>query len=608
MIFVPLRGSAGEDAPSSQSKADSSSWGYPLTSDPIDIDSYKYESLDSSTSHIRLIKLEPKNGNTITANLFIASLDHAPKYEALSYTWGNSRELSMIHLDDTPFQVTRNLGMALEKLQGTETRIIWIDAICINQKDDHERSDQVTKMRTIYAQASAVIVWLGDHSEYSALAFSLLHEMDAKLDEKSSLQAILNSKYNLDALQGLSKILSREYWWRIWVIQEVHFAPEVLVHCGDSSIHWTKILRVQEKLSTEYGGILHHLSTFHPTLRDFSTAIKFRGPSSLVVNRSYPSNPQNPATVPSLFEALLMHRLKHSTDPRDKIYALVGLTTARADQGFQIDYSFSTRKVYISTGSYILKDSNTLDFLCAKTKGDEFPRDLPSWCPNWASTGANCPIPFRHATSAGIYLASKTRFPVAEIDTSTGILSAKGIWARTVKYVSPPCGMRSVVDTQNILQTLHSWFQFVELEVGSSDQIHEHFLALVLRTDDDDTEISSLVEYLVKYRGLMDYWVVPPPLPKEIENVSQVLAQTFFQRSLFVTDEGEFGLTEKGVQEGDKICILFGCSLPVILREGSNGDGYEFMGDADLPGWMYGRGIEELEKGVYCEETFLLRG
>lgn len=177
-----------------------------------EMNDHEYERLDSSANQIRLIRLEPHNSTMTTASLFVTSLDDAPEYEALSYTWGNPQKSSLIYLNKVPFQVTQNLAAALEKLQRTEPRILWIDAICINQKDPCERSDQVTKMRTIYAQASAVLVWLGNHSQHSTLAFSLLDEIDTKLDDKLFFETFLNSADKLDALQGLSKILSREYW------------------------------------------------------------------------------------------------------------------------------------------------------------------------------------------------------------------------------------------------------------------------------------------------------------------------------------------------------------------------------------------------------------
>ncbi|CAG8957591.1 hypothetical protein HYFRA_00010457 [Hymenoscyphus fraxineus] len=583
---------------------------------PSAIDNYKYESLDPLANQIRLIRLEPKCSSGITASLFIASLNDAPKYEALSYTWGNSQLHSSIQLDNSPFHVTQNLGTALENLRGGEVRILWIDAICINQKDDKERSDQVSKMRTIYAQASAVVVWLGNHSQHSTLAFSLLHEMDAKLNDKWHMERILGSTKNLNALQGLSKVLSREYWWRIWVIQEVHFAPQITIHCGDSSISWAKLIRIQEQLSTKYSQAIHDLSALHSSLRDLYTAVKFRGPTSLIVNRSSFYNPKT-SRVPTLFETLLMHRLKHSTDPRDKIYALVGLTTARSDPNFQIDYSHSVRQVYIDTASYILTTSKTLDFLYAKTKGDEFPKDLPSWCPNWASTGANCPIPFRHATRIGIYAASQNLPPPASINRTTGTLTTTGLHIRSLTHISPPSPMKTINDTQGAIQTLHIWFQFLHtLQTPSPSQSPSQFLALLTSLTSaltKDTEITSLLQYLSKYQELIEYWVTPPPLPADLTHLNQVFEQTFFKRRLFVTERGEMGLCEEGGRVGDWVCILFGCFLPVLLRwVGGEGEGEgkkcELVSDLLLEWFMYGRAIKEFESGGsgYSEETFVL--
>ncbi|CAG8977320.1 hypothetical protein HYALB_00009191 [Hymenoscyphus albidus] len=612
---------------------------------PIVIDNYKYESLDPSANQIRLIRLEPKCSSGITASLFIASLNDAPKYEALSYTWGNSHLHSSIQVDNSPFHVTQNLGTALENLMGSEVRVLWIDAICINQKDDKERSDQVSKMRTIYAQASAVVVWLGNHSQHSTLAVSLLQEMDAKLNDKWHMKRLLGSTKNLNALQGLSKVLNREYWWRIWVIQEVHFAPQITIHCGDSSISWAKLIRIQEQLSTKYSQAIHDLSALHSSLRHLYTAVKFRGPTSLIVNRSSLSNPKT-SLVPTLFEALLMHRLKHSTDPRDKIYALVGLTTARSDPNFQIDYSHSVRQVYIDTASYILTTSKTLDFLCAKTKGDEFPQDLPSWCPNWASTGANCPIPFRHATRIGTYAASQNLPPRASINKTTGTLTTKGLHIRSLTHISPPSPMKTINDTQGAIQTVHIFFQFLNsLNLQNpSPTTHPHlphhlqFLTLLLGPTPlhDDHELEPLLQHLSEYQDLIDYWVIPPPLPADLTHLSQVFEQTFFKRRLFVTERGEMGLCEEGGSVGDGVCILFGCFLPVLLRwvggeagdevgrDGSNRiDGINnteekvleskkchFISDVLLGGFMHGRAIKEFEsgRGGYSEETFVLGG
>lgn len=113
----------------------------------------------------------------IQCRLLHVPLSDAPCYEALSYTWadenGDSSLSSTIKLDKCPFLVTKNLAAALRQLRlSSSERIFWIDTICIDQKNDGERSHQVAVMRTIYEKANEVAIWLGTKYENSDLAFS----------------------------------------------------------------------------------------------------------------------------------------------------------------------------------------------------------------------------------------------------------------------------------------------------------------------------------------------------------------------------------------------------------------------------------------------------
>ena len=92
-----------------------------------------------------------------------------PGYEALSYTWGDPLDTRTVMLKDQPFQVTKNLEAALRNLRhrlihGTKSndRVLWIDAICINQTDIQERNVQVRRMLDIYKSATRVVIWLGE--------------------------------------------------------------------------------------------------------------------------------------------------------------------------------------------------------------------------------------------------------------------------------------------------------------------------------------------------------------------------------------------------------------------------------------------------------------
>ncbi|OCL14541.1 HET-domain-containing protein, partial [Glonium stellatum] len=91
------------------------------------------------------------------------SLNDSPKYEALSYVWGDPNIRVPIVLDKHQFEVTQNLGLALQFLRlPKEDRMLWIDAICINQADSDERSARVQFMSNIYRDAHQVVSWLGD--------------------------------------------------------------------------------------------------------------------------------------------------------------------------------------------------------------------------------------------------------------------------------------------------------------------------------------------------------------------------------------------------------------------------------------------------------------
>ncbi|KAF1982758.1 hypothetical protein K402DRAFT_295350, partial [Aulographum hederae CBS 113979] len=83
-------------------------------------------------------------------------------YDALSYAWESDKGTTIIQVDGHHLQVTRNLAHALRRLRRPGVaRTLWVDAICINQSDNEEKSRQVGMMKNIYESASFVLIWLG---------------------------------------------------------------------------------------------------------------------------------------------------------------------------------------------------------------------------------------------------------------------------------------------------------------------------------------------------------------------------------------------------------------------------------------------------------------
>jgi hypothetical protein len=131
------------------------------------------------TGEIRLVMLLPaRMGAQIHVNLYSVELSKSspPSYEALSYTWGSNTNPECIHVNGSGLlEVTRNLEEALQHLRSIDTpRILWIDAICVNQGDLSERSEQVPRMAEIYSLAHHVVIWLGPAADESSLAIKTL--------------------------------------------------------------------------------------------------------------------------------------------------------------------------------------------------------------------------------------------------------------------------------------------------------------------------------------------------------------------------------------------------------------------------------------------------
>lgn len=193
--------------------------------------SYQYSSLPPEGDTIRLLRLLPNEDEAapLQCELCNYSLQKlGPRthlYEALSYVWGSPHVTRPIYLGKNLFSVTVNLHAALLRLRDHSfERIIWVDAICINQKNPEEQGQQVQLMAKIYSNAHRVIVWLGEKTEDTNGALQdICLAANGKSTEHSKKNTILN-------------LLERPWFQRIWVLQEVAAARHVVMMCGPIEI------------------------------------------------------------------------------------------------------------------------------------------------------------------------------------------------------------------------------------------------------------------------------------------------------------------------------------------------------------------------------------
>jgi Heterokaryon incompatibility protein (HET) len=390
-----------------------------------------YSLLDRAKREIRLVRLLPRKQDGVKrSNAIIQcsiehlSLDDLPIYTALSYVWGDATRTKPILVGETILQVTENLECALREFQpepGQASLDLWIDAISINQKDNAEKSSQVQMMRTIFENAQQVLVWLGPAADDSDRAFEKL-EIIGK--EASTYRAVrsyecrfylwkwMSTKYTEDDLdpiidaemqQILSKVsssndsidgatflmtatqalLRRSWWQRVWVLQEVTVAKEAIFACGSKRLSAEYLSAALTVLRVHHRVVLGALQTVPD---DFVPSSLDSRPYIMMSYRITPKNCFLPlaALLRGTCDYTSSDRRLCASDPRDYIYAMLGICTDAEELGIVPDYSKSCSDVFSEIAkAFDRRYKARFLALCYFPKRLE---DLPSWVPDWSAT------------------------------------------------------------------------------------------------------------------------------------------------------------------------------------------------------------------------------
>jgi len=177
-----------------------------------------------------------------------------PVYKALSYVWGDPTVTSPIQVDGYSFEATVNLVSALRHIRRSDSIVVlWVDAVCINQKDIKERNHQVQMMAQIYRSAEKVIAWLGEAGKDSDEAMKLLHRWGTAIeglgfrtethilagspflyDTRNALGWLsrINDPFDARGWNDISSIWKRPYWSRLRIVQEFVVSSSVTMLCG----------------------------------------------------------------------------------------------------------------------------------------------------------------------------------------------------------------------------------------------------------------------------------------------------------------------------------------------------------------------------------------
>ncbi len=270
--------------------------------------------------------------------------------------------------------------------------LLWADALCINQNDESEKTRQVRMMGDIYSQAQMVVVWLGleekhDGESYliACRVYELLGDVAADLEETVAEggktldleKAGLPEDPSDSRWAHLIHLLTREWYSRIRIVQEFLMASSSIFLCGELEMDPEVLFNVCTHLSVQYQfrSALALAQSGDPSL---PAGLSLRGS-----NLRYLRQKRREEGDLDLFVLLGITRAFQSTDPRDRIFALIGL---QHDIPLDcIDYSHDLSSVELQATLAVLACVEVPTGLLACTTILGSRAGLPSWVPAWAN-------------------------------------------------------------------------------------------------------------------------------------------------------------------------------------------------------------------------------
>ena len=572
---------------------------------------YEYSALDEDASEIRLMTLLPgrfKDDISITLKTVTLTKEHTPQYEALSYVWGSPENPIDISVKagapehpetfslldhsterrlDTYIQgtisVTQNLATALPYLRKEdESRVFWIDAICVNQQDLAERGRQVKRMAAVYSMASQVIVWLGPESQNSTLALRAIdslgsqlrvnwrnHEMTSVSTGKVIIQD--NDPFNDHRImESVGNLLRRSWFERLWIWQEVRLAREAYLFCGNEGVPWETLRRAVTYLRrVSWPNWTNHGITRCCKISDYRGTI---------------------ADAFSHLDSVLdAARSASCSDPRDKIFAVLSLARESHTWGMDADYSKPAEAVFQDLVLHYTSNIQSLDILThCELRDDTGGMELPTWVPNWTVPRLCEPI-----TLAASCRKSKPQVRYQD----RRVLAATGVHVAIIKCVEnlPQSALPDQLPYRHEVEDAIRALVVPKIKSLSLSE-REATLTSLCRTFGCNVFAERLsppspnlvsFEHSRKYMHRMIDATRDTALddsqggPSYLARVGAVIGG----RSFFTTDDGYIGLAPTAIKPGDHVCVILGCQSPFVLRPCGDGS-HKVVGECYIDGFM----------------------
>ncbi|MCJ1456134.1 hypothetical protein MMC28_006493 [Mycoblastus sanguinarius] len=549
---------------------------------------FQYPPINEDAKEIRLLTLFPGSfSSEVHAQIHTTSLTpvNPPKYEALSYAWGSVEYNSTIKIRNNRnemLKVTRSLACALPYLRYKDkARVLWIDALCVNQQDLEERSRQVLRMSDIFKLAERVVVWLGPERDDSSYACRLIGQMGSKIKINWNLYTMEQvSENGSDAewadrtrllpygdreMAPLYHLFNRSWFERLWIWQEITMANgRAIVMCGYDTVLWqsyrTAVFCLYTK--TENG------TKCEKALLDRLDLL------FLLCRRSGPIHIEN-----------IMDEVQFSKcyDPRDRIYAILGILCYNEDIGIKPDYTKPTHEIYQEVALRSIDYYRSLNIL-SSCEMQETPSGMPSWVPDWAA--GKSARPFEVPNASG-----NSRSEAAYVGNC--VLRVTGVQSSALQHVENVLAG----DNSTLTEILAEIRRLAPSDIlGDASALDTYCRTLCTSRFAHSffppcsiyPHLQQSTDSLIKFfehqnDNNVDLNLCDPDFLNAVSHFCE-------GRSIFQAMDGNIGLAPKMAQPGDLVAILLGCKVPILLRPDTN-HRYRVVGECYMDGVTHGEAL-----------------
>jgi hypothetical protein len=662
---------------------------------PSDVHQRIYQPL--GTTSIRLLSIKPgfPTETLECAFVTVANLVESPPYDALSYVWGQEQSAETVICNGVSKTITKQLSDALKHLRrfpgwgsvipwpenhplhsrknvwkgfarnrhenhedstGSKEILLWVDSLCINQKDDIERANQVKMMGKIYAQAMNVKIWLGKEDKEMPV-FGAMRSTHLLPDVLSSFhigaygqipivlsflaQALRNAngpKNRLAAMRPMEDsahrniaygfphpdapewIFVRDFftnpWFeRVWVVQEAVLGRNAAVLIGDWEIDWSAIGQAARWFQAKGYAVPAVLKY---QLRDQQDLLPVSKSASVWKLCSWPDR-----RIPLL---TLLHEFRGrlATNPVDKVYATFGMAKELKfveEHGFHelVEPNYTSKtvlEVYRDIARFLIIEHGSLSVL-SHAGISSFP-NWPSWVPDWRHDKASNAL----STAGGVdeYNAGSDQPLEIGLSDNDNALLVQGIEAdaivaygdRLASYGFGYVTYQEEIDFINVAWALFKQRSSDPSAASRYEDVPGTFVQTL--TAGLGSASISATKNASFHADALSWFAQHTPQLLPGASISQRLKWSITQRldsgrfheafvracvdrRFFVTRNGLMGVGPDGMKEGDVIAILFGGMVPYLLR--STDSGYKFVGECYVPGLMDGGAVRtwKLEGG-----------